>query len=182
MILNPFLKGFNSLYKSFLFKSEFNFKHKFIQWHFNASSEISWSLCKKVKVALWFVYNSKCLLCHLSLDLQWQENIGFQIAFLVINWFTGKFIWNYSSFPLEATIWNLISISRCIDLCFLILQQISKPEILNSLKNSSNSLLRIMSLFMLSKEFWFQYRYVCMEVQGSSFCNNLLKCLLAEHR
>lgn len=49
---------------SVLHKSEYYFKCKFVQWHFNVFSDIFysvWRLNKKLKVASCFVHNSKCL-------------------------------------------------------------------------------------------------------------------------
>ena len=53
---------------------------------------------------------------------------------------------------------NLISISKPMDICFVMLQQFSKPEIQNSLKNSNNSLICFIAISVCT--FW--------------LCNNLL--------
>ena len=66
-LMEQLMKRFNSSYELVPCKSEFNFKCKFLQWHFNIYSVIScklWRSYKKSKVTSKSAYNSKYLFIH----------------------------------------------------------------------------------------------------------------------
>lgn len=166
MILNLFLKRFNSLYKSFLCKSVFNFKHKFIDdiLMLSLTFPVTCRVCtKNPKVTSWFVYNSKCLLCGLLLYLQWQLTI-LKLAFLFIIGSLGSLYETTVLFHWKQQFLIIISTFKPLALYFPILKQVLKSELLNYLKNSRNSLICFiaMPIYMLSKEFQNQFHCVCV--------------------
>lgn len=92
-------------------------------------------------MASWFVHNSKHLFIHsITISLITRKKFVFSLK----NWYMqSSFILKIVFFCIDHQSFNLIHIFKPMAIYFVMLQQFSKQEILNSLRNSNKLLIRL---------------------------------------
>lgn len=117
--------------KSVSTKSDFNFKCKFIPWHLSISFYIScnfWRLYKKL-ISWFIIIQILAYACYHCISYYKRKLILKSSPLIIISSDA-----SYENSVLFCEMWqllNLISISKLMGICFAMLLQFSKPEILN---------------------------------------------------